>query len=148
MYQKNTDFEAEVTWNIKSDSLGQLSFLPLNKLYNQTLFDMFILTDCSPGCSSWLLTRLPPTGSAVLLADSPAPHIWREKMSGIPSCCTKELKKGSTEESGWLRDRRCIFNCIFNSLKLSWALGFELLVCFIIHSRVSSFSLFSLYYNQ
>lgn len=54
----------------------------------------------SPDGPSWLLTRLPPAGSAALLADSPAPHIWREKMSGIPSCCTTELKKGSKDESG------------------------------------------------
>jgi len=47
-----------------------------------------------------LLTRLPPAGSAALLAEIPAPHIWREKMSGMPVWRTMELKKGSTEESG------------------------------------------------
>lgn len=46
-------------------------------------------------------TRLPPAGSAVALAETPAPHIWRENTSGMPVCRTTELKKGSTDGSGW-----------------------------------------------
>lgn len=94
--------------------------------FKQTLqpniFHMFISSNPSLSRPSWLLTRLPPAGSAVLLADSPAPHIWREKISGIPSCFTTELKKGSTDESGWLRDRVCV---IIQWCSLIWAI----LVC-------------------
>jgi len=36
-----------------------------------------------------------------VLAETPAPHIWRENTSGMPVCLTTELKKGSTDGSGW-----------------------------------------------
>ena len=84
--------------------LAQKSTFPLSTLFKQSLFDTVIRSSSARGVPSWPLTRLPPGGSSELLADRPAPHIWREKMSGIPSCCTTELKKGSTDESGWSRE--------------------------------------------
>lgn len=46
------------------------------------------------------LTKLPSAGLVAALVEVPAPHIWREKTSGMPVCFTRESKKGSTDGSG------------------------------------------------
>lgn len=46
------------------------------------------------------LTKLPSAGLVAELVEIPAPHIWREKTSGMPVCFTSESKKGSTDGSG------------------------------------------------